>query len=424
MVHTARFCVLIIASLLLAVCLIPSIAAASIIPEANSEYASGTLTQPFSLNVWYAWVNVSGTQVISYAMYVPPDSLYPGPVANIVGQHLQLEDGTDVFVASALTKFEVYQDLNGDGIIQATSGADNELLYYMYTNMSDGFDATSIQKVTENGFSHYKWDISYRNVYGYLGYVSSSSWGGYAAKVVFDHITLSYDFSLNETASNLKTSFDIGKVTSAYAIDKDTLEVTTTPFSLDSLGLALLYTTSTYTSQPYQTSVDGELYNSTAPDASSTHVDLASVTVGNSSAYDFVFGGTYTLDPEGNAQTHQASVETYAAKAEAVALAGLPITLYQPALAQISFFANYLDLNDLFGGSWSNVAIDYSASSFNYRICFPVWDGGQIVHDPVYVGYVSGASQVPELPAALAATVCLLVVTAIAIVVVASRKTN
>lgn len=374
---------------------------ASTLPVGNAEYANGTLTQPFSLNVWYDWINVSNTQVVAYAMYTPPNSPYPGPVANIVGQHLHLTDGTDVFVASALTKFEVYRDLNGDGIPEANfTGGSNELLYYMFTNMSDGFSVTPIQVVAENGGPHYQWGISYQNVYGYLGYATAPNslggWGGLAAKLVFDHITLNYDFSMNGSVSNLKTSFDIGNVVSAYAIDPVTAQVTNSSFSLDGLGLALLYTTSIYASKPYQTSVDGQPYNSTAIGASTTGVDLASVDVGNSSAYDFVFGGNYTLSQGENTETHQANIETYTAKAEAVALNGLPITLYQPALSQISFFTNYLNLTDLFGGSWPNAAIDYNASSFIYRICFPVWSGQQIVHDPVFVGYVAETTQVPE----------------------------
>ena len=439
MKRTVSLSILMIAALLLAGSCFPRLVpstpvgftSASLLPDNNAEYANGTLTNPYSLNVWYDWVNVSNTQVIAYAIYATPDSPYPGPIANIVGQHLRLLDGTEVFVASALTKFEVYRDLNGDGIPQANfTSPDNELLYHMYTNMSDKFNMTPIQMVTENNVPHYQWGISYQNVYGYLGYATASNnlggWGGYAAKLIFDHITLNYDFSMNGTISNLKTSFDIGKVTTAYAIDPNTVQVTNTPFSLDGLGLALLFTTSTYTSKPYQTTVDDQPYNSTAKNATSTNVDVASVAVGNSSAYDFVFGGNYTLNIGENNQTHQANIQTYPAEAQAVALTNLPIKIYQPALAQISFFANYLNLTDLFGGSWPNVSIDYNTSSFNYRICFPVWNGQQIIHDPVFVGYVAGSSQIPEFPTATVALVGLLTAaTAIILIVVRiSRQTK
>ncbi len=434
MKHAPRFFASLVVGLLLVVlCLTQlspftqvSLASASTLPYPNLEYANGTLTQPYSLNVWYDWVNVSDTQVIAYAMYAPQDSPYPGPIANIVGQHLHLADGTDVFVASALTKFEVYRDLNGDGIPQSSAGAGNELLYYMYTNMSDKFNTTPIKTVTAGGVTHYQWGISYQNVYGYLGYVNGSNalgWGGMAAKLNFDHITLDYDFSVNGSMSNLKNSFDIGKVTNAYTIDPTTVLPTDTSFSFSNLSLALLFTTSTYTSKPYQTSVDGQPYDSSATNATTKSVSVANVAVGNRSAYDFLFGGTYTLTRGQNNETHTAITETYQAKAEAVALTGLPINIYQPALSQISFFGNYLNLTDLFGGQWPNVAIDYHASSFIYRVCFPEWNGQQIIHDPVFVGYVAASSQIPELPAtAVVATIVLAAATAMVLVVVSFKK--
>ncbi len=91
-------------------------------PFVNEEFGNGTIVSPNSpLKIWYDWVNVSGTQVINYAMYTGPDFPYPGPVVNLVGQHLKLADGSEVFVASSLDKFEVYRDLNGDGIPRVTS---------------------------------------------------------------------------------------------------------------------------------------------------------------------------------------------------------------------------------------------------------------------------------------------------------------
>ena len=68
--------------------------ASSILPDSNTEYANGTIVSALSpLNVWYDWVNVSGTQVINYALYTPSDYAFPVPIASIVGQHLHLADG-------------------------------------------------------------------------------------------------------------------------------------------------------------------------------------------------------------------------------------------------------------------------------------------------------------------------------------------
>ena len=99
--------------------------AISTLPVEGMEYADGSITPENSpLLVWYNWINVSGTQVVYYAIYTTPNYTYPVPIANLVGQHFRMEDGTQVFIASALSELEVYRDLNGDGIPQAdfTSG--------------------------------------------------------------------------------------------------------------------------------------------------------------------------------------------------------------------------------------------------------------------------------------------------------------
>jgi len=388
--------------------------ASSALPVDNMEYADGIITdQPFG--AWYDWVNVSGTQVVNYVFYSNVSN-YPSPIANFVGQHFQLADGTEVFVASALSKFEVYRDLNGDGIPQAnfTSG-DSEILYYMYMNMSDGCSITPIQKTMEDSVPHYLWGFTYTNAYAYLQ--NSTVQYGVLAKLIFNHITVSYDFSMNGNVSNLKTSFDIGKVVSLDAFGAS-------QFSLDGLGLALLFATSTYATKPYSTYVDGQPYNSTTAENPATSVALAEVAVGNTKAYDFVFGGNYTLSRGENVETHQANIETYEVKAEAAALSSLPVKIYGPVVWQMGFFRDVLNLTDIFGGSsFSEVTMDYNSSSLIYRICFPVWDGMQIQHDPVYVAYLSSSTEIPEITTAIILPV-FIIATSLILVIAKTRKRN
>jgi hypothetical protein len=362
--------------------------ASTILPVGDAEYLNGTLTILNSpLIVWYDWINVSETQILNYAICTERGYPYNVPIANVLGQHFRLEDGSEVFVASALDQMEVYRDLNGDGIPQANfTAGDSEILYYMYSNMSDSYSLTPIQRVLEGDVVHYQWSFTYENVHGYLQ--NASARVGVVASLIFDYITLSYDFSVDGNSSNLKTNFDIGKVSSLETLNSS-------EFSLDGLSLALLYATAIYTSKPYLTLVNGQPYNSSTADASAVEAKIAQVTVGDAKAYDFVFGGNYTLNRGENNETHLVNIETYEAKAEAAAISSLPIQIYGPVVRGISFFRGLLNLTDLFGGSWPDVNTSYNASSLMYRICFPVWDGLQIVHDPVYVGYVFNSSAIP-----------------------------
>jgi len=390
----------------------PVVASAPISPQlqnspaltfVNEEYANGTIVPSNSpLQVWYNWVNVSGTQIINYAMYTTPEWNYSVPIANIIGQHLRVADGSEVFVASAIDGMEVYRDMNGDGIPQAnfTSG-DSEILYFMYSNMSKTYSMTPIQKVLENNVTHYQWGFTYGKVGAYLQ--NATVHVGVDVRMILDHLTLSYDFSVNGNVSNLKTSFDIGKAENIEVFDPVAKEyVNSSDFSLNGLSLSLLYATATYASKPYSTSVNGQPYNSSTAESPAVDAETAQIAVNDTRAYDFIFGGNYTLSRGENNETYPANIETYEAKAEAAAISSLPIKIFGPVVRGISFFTDELNLADLFGGSWPSINTNYDASSLVYRICFPVWDGMQIMHDPVYVGYVASTSTIPEFQPAVA----------------------
>jgi hypothetical protein len=382
------------------------------------EYADGSIAPENSpLLIRYNWVDVYGTQVVYYAIYTTPDYNYPVPIANLVGQHFRLADGTQMFIASALSELEVYRDLNGDGIPQAnfTSG-DSEILYFMYTNMSDSFSMTPVQKVMQELVPHYQWSFTYENVHGYLQNAVARI--GVVASLIFSHITLSYDFSVNGNVSNLKTNFDIGKVTNLNILGSS-------QFTMDGLSLALLYATATYTSKSYSTYVDGYEYNSTTADDSAIDAELAQVQVSGVQAYDFVFGGSYTLNRGESNETHQANIETYEAKAEVAALSSISTTIRINSIKGMGFFRDQMNLADLFGGSWQDFNMNFETSSLIYRICFPAWDGMQIQHDPVYVGYMLSTtenSQFSEFPTVLILSVLVVIVVASLILFVIVRK--
>jgi hypothetical protein len=194
-------------------------------------------------------------------------------------------------------------------------------------------------------------------------------------------------------------------------------------FSLDGLSLALLYATATYTSKPYTNYVNGQEYNSTTAEDSAVEAEIAQVEVENTKAYEFVFGGNYTLNRGESNETHQANIETYEAKAEAAALSSVSTTIRVNPIKGMGFFRDQLNLAALFGGSWQDFNLNYDTSSLIYRVCFPVWDGMQIQHDPVYVGYMLSStenSQGPEFSTIIILSV-LAVITASLIFAVVIR---
>lgn len=360
---------------------------------------------------------MSGTQIINYAIYTTPDYPFPVPISSLIGQHLRLADGSEVFVASAIDGMEVYRNANGDGIPSATG--ENQILYYMYSNMSNSYKITPIQVVTENGINHYEWAFTYENVYAYLQ--NASSHLGLAARLKLDHLTLGYDFSVNGNVSNLKTSFDIGQANDIQTYDSVTGNYVNSAFSFDGLSLSLLYATATYASTTYQTYVNNQPYNSTTTPDSTIAASTAQIGVQNVTAYDYLFEGNYTLNQESN-QTQQAIIESYQAKAEVASPASLPINVYGSSIQGIGFFTDELNLSELFGGSWPSINTNYNASPLIYRICFPAWNGQQITYDPLYVGHIAATTQIPELPPQAIAVIAVTFVATASIVLIVKYK--
>jgi hypothetical protein len=65
---------------------VPFVKASPILPFGAAEYLNGTISSSNSpLDIWYDWVNISGTQIINYAMYTTPEWNYSVPIANLVG---------------------------------------------------------------------------------------------------------------------------------------------------------------------------------------------------------------------------------------------------------------------------------------------------------------------------------------------------
>lgn len=369
----------------------------------NAEYENGTI--PGSpLDVWYAWVNVSNTQTVYYAFV---SSEVNPPVKNFLGQHFQIENGTDVFIGNTLALIEIYNDTNGDGIPQAnfTSG-ESEIVYYLEVNSSVSYEVNPIQKVMEEGIAHYKWGFRYNVIDGFLQH---SDMEGTGARVMIEYISFNYDFYIVENTSYIKISFDIGNITDIEPWSGEP------PISLENLSLSLLFSTTICTPKQYVTYADGKPYNSTNTPEPATPINKTEISIEIIKAYEFLFSENYNL-------TRGQNVETHVAKSEAAASASVPKTA-QPRLDWIlNYFENYLNLSELFpsaAGIGDKPNLDYNTSNFLYRICYPVWDGLPIKHDPTLKAYLSSNIIIPEFPST---TIILLTTTAILIAASTHKK--
>ena len=353
--------------------------------DTNAEYTNGSIPTPIEgMGIWYVWINVSKTQIVYYSLFRDGAN---SPIVNFLGQHFQVENDTEVFVGNTLMLIEVYNDTNEDGIPQAnfTSG-ETEIAYYLLVNCSIGYEATPIQKSLEGEIQHYTWGFKYYTIDGFLVNCLEQL-GNLEARVTIDHLGFDYDFYVIENVSYIKTSFDIGRITE---IQPEWGEV-----SLDGLGLSLLFSTITISAKPYTAHVNGELYNSTTAANPATSTSSGQIAVESIKAYEFLFGETYNL-------TRGESVETHEVKSEAAATTSVTQDAQSDLNWTLKYFEDNLNISDLFpvaSGIGGKVNLDCNLSALLYRICYPVWDGQMIQHDPTYVAYLFTA--IPEFPSFL-----------------------
>lgn len=351
--------------------------------DTGAEYTSGHSSSEWG-GVWYAWVNVSGTQVIFTALY---SEAYNSPVRVFLGEHYNSAVGQPVLVGNALTMIEVYNDTDHNGILDAnyTVGT-SELKYYILVNSSRTFDVSPVQKTDVDGSVHYTWGVTYSGIDAFL--VSPDpygpGYGGWSNVTPMDlsEVGLSYDYSIGQNMTFLKTSFHIGNFT--------ILQNTDSAVSLEGLSMSLLYTTQAVSPAQYTIMADDKAFNSTL-NTPLAAISKAQINLGNLTTFEFRFKDNYTL--------YTSTLTEYAAKYSACPTDSIDSQLLRENWNTPFWFAqdNMMEMfPDVDVGAPFDV--NFTTSSFIYRIQYPEWSGKRIEHDPTYVAFMSAQPPVPEFP--------------------------
>jgi hypothetical protein len=347
--------------------------------DTAEEYMSGYLQ-----GLWYTWINTMGTQVIFIAMH---EEKYNSPVFAFFGQCYNSTANSRIFVGNALSLMEIYNDTNGNGILDAnyTAGA-SELKYYLAINSSKVFNAASVQKMVTDGIIHYKWGVKYEMIDGFLLYLHPDEygygWGEALATVSIDHIGLFFDYSIEQNITYLKTTFQIGNTTILERANSDVI--------INGLSLSLLFTTQVISPKNYTIIVNEGLFDSTR-NSTLPSVNLAKVRIENITAYEFIFGDNYTLYelpiqyPAEYSACPTDSVQSQIFKSIWLSPLWRVETCLQEILPEIGNFTTTLSLN-------------FTTSSFIYRIAYPQWSGGGIKHDPTYVSFITSKTSTYIFP--------------------------
>ena len=341
------------------------------------EYGSGFLPQ---LSLWFSWINTGITQVIFViAGYPEGDHFYPG--TSFVGQHFYTENDTEVFVGHSVLVYELFNDTNGNGILDANfSNGVVETAYYLSLNMSMGFIPRPVEKVLVDETWHYQWGVHFGDVVGFLNYPNGSALiGGESAGILeLEYLEMRYDYYLVGNTSFLKTSLSIGEVAFFNPIIP---EASFYNFSLAALHSTVLLTSS----RQSEILIGSEGYNSSLPNQPTLPITNASIQDFNTRFYQLLFNSTYMLF---SPSPLQLPVNTSACPSVSLhphvpqRYLELPINLLQGFL--LTFLPRITQTPP-------TITLDYRESGLLYRVNYPQWDGFALEHDPTYIANVSPA---------------------------------
>jgi hypothetical protein len=372
----------------------------------SQEYASGDVQiLPYS-QAWYTWVSINGTHIIFLAEH---STQYPSPVSAFVGESYNTSTNSRVFIANAIMAIEIYNDTDGNGILDANyATGQTELLYTIVMNASQTFQPNPVTKTSVSGVPHYRWGVTYgaiqailvKNATGVLG--TPYGGGAAAAYLNIDDFTLSYDYSLVGNATFLKTSYEIGNVT--------LVPPTLPKVTLKGLSLSLLHFT-LVVGNPYDVTANGSAYDSQTSQTS-TKVNNAQISLLGSRAYEFRFNDNYTLltNPPVSLRAVYAAASSNSLPTGAFQGQGstdlIRVQDYvRAALPSIAGLPSSSDMN-------------LNTSKLIYRISYPTWGGTGIKHDPTYVAYYVPHLILTSLPVPFDPTIIVYLAVAIAVIAV------
>lgn len=340
----------------------------------DAEWRSGFLPDS---PLWYTWIDTGLTHLIFFVA-ANPESNQCYPLVSFVGQHFYARDGTELVVGHAVLVYELFNDTNRNGVLDANfCNGSVETAYYLALNMSTGFVPTPVHRIQNAETTRYLWGVRYTQVMGFLLYTNGSAaiGGDSAALVELDFLETGYEYYLLGNESYLKTSLSLGAVSNFTTIEPTA--------RLEGYGLSALHSTLLLSSsKASRFLVESEEYNSTHGEQSTLPMTAASMTNNDTCFYNLLFGENYTLGTL-PAESHTAptsacpstSLDPHVPRKHF----GLPLNVFQGVLSA---------LLPQITESLVTVDLDYRHSGLLYRVSYPIWNGCALVHDPTYVAYL------------------------------------
>ncbi|TFG04800.1 DNRLRE domain-containing protein [Candidatus Thorarchaeota archaeon] len=353
--------------------------AADAVPT-DEEYGSGFLS---TLSLWYTWIDTGLSEII-YIAHADTDIDFYCPSLSFVVQHYYAPDGSELLVGHAALMYELYNDTNHNGLLDADYGSGaTETKYYLALNFSAGISPQPVSIDDSGGYRTYRWGVRYQDVTGFLIYPQERVEGVYEGAILTaQFLEHSYAYSLIGNTSHLKTTFRLGPIMDLQAVHPGV--------SIDGLSLAALHSTLLFSSaNDTDIFVEGSFYDSSVSEFDTVLMDNASISGNDTDFYSMSFADNYTLS------TDPPSLLP-------VTVSACPTESVNPRIRRDHFPFPYWALQGFLNLFLPRIStsefrfdLDYRTSGLLYRVTYPQYEGLAIEHDPTYVAYLS--SRAPEI---------------------------
>lgn len=341
----------------------------------TDQYTSGSYIASFNGftygNIVYKSIESNGNSVAT----IETDFGGIAPFHPYFAQSLNI-NGTMFYLSNSIGGFEIFNDTNHNGYIDSI----NEMAYYVLLNATQGFTYSNISESTVGNDSIYTWSSDYYNIDGfpvvnpdYAGQLPQLS-SGQSRKVIIPSFNITYTVTNSVNTSDLSIKYDIG-AWNAYVFHSGNNynDIIDGPMNLTGFGLSIIYTSVIRSNEPV-TKIDN---------SNGGIISNIEFTYNSKPIFESVLNDTYTL----NNNSTQLPVKTVIAD---------PNTTISDQNTNWRLTHDYLDSLEQWNSSIENLPSipDNTVpiqQMFNYRICYPQWNGELINHDPVYKIYKFGS---------------------------------
>ncbi len=349
----------------------------------DAPYSSGYLTD---ISLWYTWIDTGLSEVI-YIAHADSEIDFFCPSLSFVVQHYYAPDGSELLVGHSTLMYELYNDTNGNGFVDADYDLGvTEVEYYYALNFSESIVPQPVTIDDSGGIRTYRWGVRYVGVTGFLIHPLQRVGGEYEGAILTaEFLEHSYEYSLIGNTSQLKTTFKLGPITWFHAVHPGV--------SFEGLSLSALHTTLLFSSaNDTDVFVEDSFYDSSISEFDTVPMNNASISGNQTEFYSMSFADNYTLSTE---PPSTLPVTVSACPSENVnpriRRDHFPFPLWVLQGFLNAFLPRITD-------SELDLDLDYRTSGLLYRVTYPQYEGLSLSHDPTYVAYLSEMAPSPPPP--------------------------